>query len=92
MSGLDLSGSEYALMAGSYKHFHFGVLHPVECALSRLSEVPSLATTFRGVYCTYTSTATCLHNNIYNKICTIYNGSTVGVITSLYILYIVSST
>jgi hypothetical protein len=39
--------------------FHFGVLHPVARALSRLSGKPSFATTAQGVYCIYTATATC---------------------------------
>jgi hypothetical protein len=35
--------------------FHFGVLHAVARALSRLSEKPSFATIVQGVYCTYTA-------------------------------------
>jgi hypothetical protein len=32
--------------------FHFGVLHPVVRALSRLSGKPSFTTSVQGVYCT----------------------------------------
>jgi hypothetical protein len=58
--------------------FHFGVLHPVARALSRLSGKPSFAITVQGVYCIYTSTATCfslhwpssggIHNIIYKEV------------------------
>jgi hypothetical protein len=65
-------------MSPSAISFHFGVLHPDARALSRLSGKPSFATTVQGVYCIYTSTATCFgphwlssggtHNIIYKDV------------------------